>query len=200
MRYKLKFFTLVFGLLFALRATIFAGVPSVEVTVFDASEKVVFKQPINADSAFATGNLRPGKYVVQFKSHSAALKNNQYLLVVSAGAKKVIATAVPGETLTDGGAAVKINVGAGLNITGQVAKELAPANADTSKSRMINGKRYVWVGPELGSNQAGHWVAEGSPPALNVGVLSADELRKKQDRGGEGSMLNGQRFEGGRHY
>lgn len=195
MPFKSKFFRLVFSLLFSLVPTVFAAVPPLRVTVFDADANAIYKGTIRANATFATPTLRAGDYVVQFHGSESALKNNQYLLVVSAGTKKVIAVAVPGETLIAGGAAMKINVRPGLNITGQVAKEGAVASADSSKVRMINGRRYVWVGPELGSNHGGRWVADGLPPAGNVGVLSADEIRKKQDRGGEGSMLNGQRFE-----
>ena len=55
------------------------------------------------------------------------MKRNRYLLVVSAGRKKVIAADVPGEKLLGGGAALKINVGLGLKIAGQVAKQSAVA-------------------------------------------------------------------------
>ena len=58
-----------------------------DVTVFDANGKVAFKGPMSANATFATRNLHPGHYVVQFNSRRAAVKNNQYLLVVSAGTK-----------------------------------------------------------------------------------------------------------------
>ena len=195
MPYTIRFLCLVFGLFPGLVAMVSATVPLLEVTVFDAGGKTVFRGPTSSNATFATQDLGPGNYVVQFNSRRAAVKNNQYLLVVSAGTKKVIAAAVPGETLVAGGAAVKISVGSGSKITGQVAKEAPVASADTSKVRVIDGKRYVWVRPELGSNRAGHWAAEGLPPVRNVIVLDPDEVRKKQDRGGEGSMLNGHRFE-----
>jgi len=41
-------------------------VPPLDVTVFDPSSKVAFKGSLSANSTFATGNLRPGNYVVQF--------------------------------------------------------------------------------------------------------------------------------------
>jgi hypothetical protein len=127
--------------------------------------------------------------VVQFNSKSPALRNNQYLAVVSAGKKKVIAAAVPGEKFTDGGAAIKIDVEAGLQITGQVAREQTITHGDGPMTRTIDGKRYLWVSAQTGSNLAGQWVEESVGPVRNITVWTADELRKRMDRGGEGSML-----------
>src|SRR6478609_4900658 len=98
-----------------LLSTAHGGVPSMDVTVFDAKEKVVFKQAINA--------------------------------VVSFGRKKVIAASVPGESFMARGAAVRIDVGPGMKITGQVAKEEAMSQLDGPMSRVVDGKRYLWVGP-----------------------------------------------------
>ncbi len=83
---------------------------------------------------------------------------------------------------------MKIAVGPSLKITGHVANEQAVARAGASNLRIIGGKRYVWVTTELGSN-LGHWVEEGSPPARNIIRLSSDDLRRRQDRSGEGSMI-----------
>jgi hypothetical protein len=173
----------------AFLSTAYGGVPSVDVTVFDASEKVVFKRAINANSAFATGNLRSGKYVVQFKSQSAALKNNQYLAVVSSGRKKVIAAAIPGERFMAGGAAMKIDVGADMRITGQLAREEVITNGTGPISRVVDGKRYVWVRVQTGTHIDGQWVEESLAVARSTTVWTADELRKRMDRAGEGSMI-----------
>jgi hypothetical protein len=100
---------------------VYGGVPPTNVTVSDAGGKAAFKGATNANGTFATANLKPGNYVVQFKSSSAAMKGNQYAVVVSAGAKKVAAATVPGEKFLGGGVALKVAVGAGVNITGQVA-------------------------------------------------------------------------------
>jgi hypothetical protein len=166
-----------------------ADIPSMNVTVFDALGGVAFKGPINANASFATQNLHPGNYVVQFNTRSAAVKGNQYLLVVSAGKKKVIAAAVPGETFNGGGAAMKVQVGPGSNITGQVVNDQAVARVDGLKFRVIDGKRFVWVTEELGSNRGGHWAEEGLPPAQNVVAWRTADIQKRQDRGGEGSMI-----------
>jgi len=173
----------------AFLSTAYGGVPSMNVTVFDAAEKVVFKQAINSSATFATGNLPAGKYVVQFNTRSAAVKGNQYLLVVSAGKKKVIADAVTGETLTRGGAAMKIQVGPGNEISGQVLNDEAIAQAGGPKYRTIDGKRYVWVGAQTGTHLAGQWEEVSAAPSRSVVVWTRDELQKRMDRGGEGSMI-----------
>ena len=139
-----KLALLAFAVFLGIASTASASVPPMEVTVFDASGKVGFKGAMNANATFATGNLHPGNYVVQLKTRSAAVKDNQFLFVVSAGKKKVIAAGVPGETFIGGGAAMKVNVGPGLKITGQVAKEEARADG-VAKYRLIDGKRYFWV-------------------------------------------------------
>lgn len=161
----------------------YGGVPEIKVTVSDANGNIAFKGKTNADATFATENLQPGNYVVQFNSKSPALKGNQYLLVVSAGTKKVKATDVPGEMFHDAGVAMKVGVGKGLKITGQIAT-----------MRMVDNKRYVWVAAETGSNLGGHWVEEGVGEGHHVVRLSKNYLRKIQDTSGEGSMLN--RFQG----
>lgn len=176
------------AVLLGLATTAYAGVPSMNVTVFDANGKVAFKGPTSANATFAARNLQPGNYVVQFHTNSTAVKNNQYLLVVSAGKKKVIAADVPGEKFADGGVAMRVEV-PGSEITGQVATEQGVAQADGAKSRVIDGKRYLWVVAELGSNRGGHWMEEGLSKARNVTVLSPEDIQKKQDRAGEGSML-----------
>ncbi len=186
---KLPFARSAFVLLLGIASTAYAGVPPIEVTVFDASSKVAFKGPVGANSTFATRNLHPGHYVVQFNTRSAAVKGNQYMLVVSAGKKKVIAADVPGETFAAGGAAMKVEVGPDSNITGQVLNEQTMARGKNLKYRMVDGKRFVWVTAELGSNRGGHWQEAGLPPAGNVIAWRNEDLQKQMDRGGEGSMI-----------
>jgi hypothetical protein len=173
-----------------LLGTAYGGTPSMNVTVFDGAEKVVFKQSIKADGAFATGNLRAGKYVVQFNTKSQAVKNNSYLAVVSSGEKKVIAAAVRGEKFVGGGAAMKIDVASGMQITGKVVAEQSTARHDELNVRVIDGKRYVWVQARMGSNLGPHWELDGLAPANNLTFITADTMRKLQDRSFEGSMLD----------
>jgi hypothetical protein len=155
----------------------YGAVPALNVTVSDASGKAAFKGATNAKGAFATAKLKPGNYVVQFNSSSGAIKGS-YAIVVSAGTKKVSAAGVAGEKFAKGGVALKVDVGAGLNIAGQVAAEANGASK--------NGKKMVWIPPQLGSNMPGHWAEEGSAEAVaakNAGNLSTQDLRKMQEHG-----------------
>jgi hypothetical protein len=160
-----------------------------EVTVLDASGKVGFHGATNADGTFETANLQPGQYVVQLNTKSAAAKRNHYLLVVSAGKKKVIATGVPGEIFMGIGAAVKVNVGRGLNITGQIANEQIEGREGGVHYKVVGGQRFVWVTAELGSQLGGRWVEESLAPARSVTRLNTDGVKKFQDKAGEGSMI-----------
>jgi len=186
-KHNLQFVTAACALLLGVASTAFAGVPRMEVTVFDASGKVGFKGAMNANGTFATANLQPGQYVVQFNTKSAAAKGNHYLLVVSAGKQKVIATGVSGETFIGGGAAMRVNVGSGMKITGQVANQQTVAGG--LKYRVVGGQRFVWVSEGLGSNIGGRWVEESLAPARNVTRLSHDSYSRFVDRSGEGSMI-----------
>ncbi|MFZ1220514.1 MAG: hypothetical protein WAO00_14565, partial [Chthoniobacterales bacterium] len=84
------------GLVLIVASMAYGAIPAMNVTVFDRNSKVAFKSALSRDGVFSTGNLPAGDYVVQFNSSSAELKNNSYLLVVSAGAKKVVADSVAG--------------------------------------------------------------------------------------------------------
>jgi hypothetical protein len=185
-RHNLQIVTAACALLLGIASPVSAGVPRMEVTVLGASGKVEFKGATNADGTFATANLQPGHYVVQLNTKNAAAKRNQYLLVVSAGKKKVIATGIPGEIFMGGGAAVKVNVGSGLKITGQIANEEIVTGG--LNYRVVGGQRFVWVTAELGSNVGGRWVEEGLAPARNITSLRTDGIKKLQEKGGEGSM------------
>ncbi|MGI8481007.1 MAG: hypothetical protein ACR2MF_02915 [Chthoniobacterales bacterium] len=167
-------------------------------TVSDASGQVAFRGMTNANATFATTNLRPGNYVVQFNAKSAALKGNQYLLVVSAGEKKVIADAVPGEKITAGGVAMRVAVGSGLKISGQVASQQLVESTANPNIMVRNGKRYAWVTAETGSNLGGHWVEVGLGEERHIFRLNSDELRKIQDRAYEGNMAD--RFGPNHHH
>ena len=159
------------------------GVPVMNVTVSDSSGKMAFKGATAANGTFATSALKPGNYVVQFNSTAPMPKGSQYGLVVSAGKKKVAAQAVPGEKFKAGGVAMKVEVGTGLNITGQVSTDTAPMSK--------TGKKMVWIPPQLGSNMPGHWAEEGSAEAVAAkaaGSLSTQDLQKLQDHGDTGVL------------
>jgi hypothetical protein len=156
----------------------YSAVPPISVTVSDAAGKAAFKGATNSTGAFSTTKLQPGNYVVQFRSASPAVKGNYYAVVVSAGKKKVSASAVPGEKLAGGGVALKVDVGAGLNIMGQVA-------AEDKGAVNKNGKKMVWIPQAIGSNVPGHWVEEDSAEAqINKTrtTLSKDSVNKMQEK------------------
>jgi hypothetical protein len=156
----------------------FGAVPAVSVTVSDAGGNAAFKGATNASGAFSTANLKPGSYVVQFNASSAAMKGKYYALVVSAGKKKVSASAVPGEKFAGGGVAMKVDVGSGLNINGIVAAE----EEGTAK----NGKKMVWIPPMLGTNMPGHWAEKGSADEVlsrTRGNVRTEAVQDLQDKG-----------------
>src|SRR5205085_2472398 len=79
-----------------------------------------FKGVTKGDGVFATAKLPAGNYVVQFTTTNSSAKSGLYSIVVAAGSKKVVANGVAGDKLLGAGVAMKVEVGTGLNITGQV--------------------------------------------------------------------------------
>jgi len=159
---------------------VFGAVPSLEVLVADSSGKMAYKGATDGTGRFATPQLEPGNYAVQFTSNKAP-KGSHYTLVVAAGKKKVAANAVGAEKLAGGGVAVKIDVGAGLNITGQIA-------AEDKNSAPIgrNGKPMVWIAKRTGSNLAPHWAESDSAEAKEAMTsvsLSTKNLQDRQNKG-----------------
>jgi hypothetical protein len=163
-----------------------AAVPPITVTVADASGKTAYKGATSGKGTFATGKLQPGGYVVQFNSNSAP-KGSKYALVVSAGTKKVVATAVEAEKLAAGGVAMKIDVGAGLNITGQIAAE----DKNSSSAPMgKNGKPMVWLPKQIGSSMGARWVESDSPEAKLAQTQSSYSIKNIQDKQNQGVVPN----------
>jgi hypothetical protein len=168
----------VVSFLFIAACFVQGAVPAMNVTVSDAGGKAAFKGTTDTKGAFATAKLKPGNYVVQFNSTSGAVKGNRYAIVVSAGTKKVAANAVPGEKLAGGGVAMKVDVGAGVNISGQVAAE--------ANGAVKNGKKMVWIPKQIGSNMPGHWVEEGSAEAMaakTAGSMNTQDIQNRQNQG-----------------
>lgn len=113
-----------------------AGVPPLNVTVSDSTGKAAFKGGTKGGGDFATAKLQPGNYVVQFTTKNASVRGSQYSIVVAAGKKKVVANAVAGEKLLGAGIAMKVEVGAGLNITGQVVAGPTANNSAASRDSL----------------------------------------------------------------
>jgi len=176
--------------LIALAATslAFGAVPPLTVTVTGPGGKVAFKGATNTAGTFATSKLGTGNYVVQFTS-SKASKGSQYSVVISAGKKKVMANGVAGEKFAAGGVAMKIEVGAGLSISGQVAtEEKSTSSAPIGK----NGKPMVWIGRKLGSNIAAHWAESDSAEAKEAMTnpsMSTRDLQNRQNQSISGASL-----------
>jgi len=158
----------------------FAAVPSLNVLVADSAGKMAYKGVTDSSGLFATPKLQPGNYAVQFTSNNVP-KDSRYTLVVAAGKKKVAANAVAAEKLTAGGVAMKIEVAAGLNITGKVAaqdKNSAPIGS--------NGKPMVWIDRRAGSHFGPHWAESDSAEAKEVmtsGSLSSKNLQDRENQG-----------------
>ena len=157
-----------------LASSSYGSVPAVKVTVSDAGGRAAYIGTTNARGTFATSTLKPGGYVVQFNSNST-VPGNHYALVVSAGKKKVVAEGVVAEKFNGGGVAMRVEVGGGLNIVGQIATE--------GNTMVRNNKRMVWIPHQLGTNLPGHFAEEDSAEAvaarhtLNMSIM---DLQKTQ--------------------
>jgi hypothetical protein len=156
------------------------AIPQINVLVADSGGKAAYKGATDGKGTFATGTLKPGGYVVQFSSKSAP-KGSHYALVVSAGKKKVAANAVSAEKFAAGGVAMKIDVGAGLNISGQVAAE-DKNSAPLGK----NGTPMVWIPKQLGSNIQAHWAEADSAEAKQAQTAGSFSNKNIQDKQAQG--------------
>lgn len=154
-----------------------ADVPTLDVTVSDSGGKMAYKGKTTSAGSFATPTLPAGEYDVQLISRSAM--NKTYALVMASGKQKVVSEAVAGSKFSQGGVAMRIKVGQGLGITGQVTDGAGVKNLN-AKTRVMNGKNYVWMPPETGSNMGGRWVEEGS-------VMPSSTLKGK---GGNGTQAS----------
>lgn len=155
--------------------------PGIDVTVATASGKLAYRGKTAANGTFSTGKLQPGNYIIQFNSNNGAMESGNYALVVSAGKKKVTAESVTGEKFGKGGVAMKVDVGPGLNITGQVAEANRIASLDPLRVKVVNGKKFYWA-KEVGSNLF-KWVEEGTPEAGNVIRSNQEGFQRMQDNG-----------------
>jgi len=129
-----------------------SAVPVINVTVADSSGKVAYKGIADGKGTFATGKLQPGGYIVYFNSRSAP-KGKKYALVVSAGKTKIVANAVEAEKFAAGGVAMRIDVAAGLNITGQVAPA-GPRTAAGVSDRNIHDLQLSRMAHQLKAAQS----------------------------------------------
>jgi hypothetical protein len=161
----------------------YAAVPSIKISVADSSGKTAFKGATDSRGIFASPKLQAGNYVVQFSSTSAP-KGSHYTLALVAGTKKVSASAITAEKLAAGGVAMKIEVGAGLSVTGQVSAE------DKATRIGKNGKLMVWIPKKIGSNLAAHWAESDSAEAREVETSSSYSTKNMQNKSNQGVTPN----------
>ncbi|MFN2477320.1 MAG: hypothetical protein ABR526_13385 [Chthoniobacterales bacterium] len=169
--------------LFGLTALAYGGaIPSLDVAVSGPGGNVAYKGKTTGLGTFSTGSLPPGAYVVRFSTkNSAELKGSQFGILVAGGKQKMGADAIAGERFGGAGVAVKVDVGAGMKVTGQLVN--ASAAAQKNNVKIVNGKRFVRV-REVGSNLT-KWVEEGTPEAGNVIRASGDGLTRTLDGAGD---------------
>ena len=166
----------------------FASAPKMDVTVTNSAGKVLFKGKTDAQGVFATRNLSPGNYVVQFNANSA--NGGPFALVINVGKKKVAAESVPASKFVKGGVAMKVEVDKEMRLVGQIAPvgQITLGNSDkavakgSAKVKYVNGKKYVWVVGGTGSNLGGHWADADSPEARNITTYGAKDLQDLQSR------------------
>lgn len=172
------------GIVAAIGSVANAAVPTVNIAVSDSSGKTAFKGATNASGLFVASKLTPGSYAVQFNSNSAP-KGSHYTLALIAGKKKMSASMITAEKLSGAGVAMKIEVGAGGTIQGQVALE----SADMRLGK--NGKPMVWIPKRVGSNMPAHWAESDSAEAKEVMASTSYSMKNLQNKMNQGvSPLN----------
>jgi hypothetical protein len=143
-----------------------AGVPGVEITVKQTAGGKTLKQ-LKTDTAgnFVVGPLPEGGYTLEFRAkHMPELKTKHVSITVTGAKKSGSLEHVKGEQLV-AGAALKLDMARGSNLTGQIT----------------SGVKMVWIPPILGSNLPGHWVEEDSAEAKvskTRGDMSAKTLQR----------------------
>jgi len=152
------------------------AVPAMEVTVQNASNKEVYKGMTDAGGNFTTGDLEAGNYVIQIYSKNSAVKGSKFDITASAGKANSSANAVAGQQIAGDGVAMRLAVSGHAKITGRIApagtgaQKAAAASTATNpeqKTKMMNGKKYIWVPSDSHTLQGARWVEEGTEPAAS---------------------------------
>ncbi|MDQ6860603.1 MAG: hypothetical protein M3032_05540 [Verrucomicrobiota bacterium] len=165
--------------------------PALDIAVLDSTGKTVHTTKAGPNGVFETGPLRAGEYVVRFSSSKErGLRSAQYALALYVGAKSVTEDAVAGEKLAGAGVAMRISVPEGVKLLGQVANGAAATAEGVRiyKLKIKGGWRYVWTGPQTGSNLPGRWVEDGYVDASKVTRLSKDFIYRMQDEARAGGL------------
>ncbi|MFL6539924.1 MAG: hypothetical protein ACJ8HU_04120 [Chthoniobacterales bacterium] len=151
------------------------SIPEMNVVVSDSEGRLAYRGRTSHDGTFETRRLAPGDYVIQLSSNNPALSERSFALVASAGTRKTIATGVPGEKFGGGGVAMRIEVGRGTNISGQVAAS-AGAIAYHQNGRLITGWEATQVGSNLRASDA------DNAQRFNVHIWTPDDVYRFQER------------------
>lgn len=160
----------------------------------------VFQGKTDPRGNFATPQLDAGSYSVEFRSkQAAAMKGEEITIAINSGKGESSQSMAPADKFASG-VAMNFEVKKPTKLTGQVGADAGAEAASNAKGpvvagsvKVINGKRFVWMPPELGSNMGGKWVPEGSPgaPKANVQRGNRDSLQRMQDHSGQGSVPGG---------
>ena len=166
-----------------------ANVAGIDITI-KKDGKAVSRARTDAAGKFATGNLEPGSYNVEFRGSNVADSKAQQLSISVAAGKQPPRQANASAKHLSGGVAIDVQVAKPSKLTGSISAAGAavaentkvPAGYEKVKAnvKVINGKRYVWVPGPIGSNTGGKWVEEGSEAAA---------LSTSNKRGGDGALL-----------
>ena len=181
------------------------GSGAIKVSVKEqGSGKVLYQGATDGGGNFKTSNLPPGAYTIEFRPDAKDTAANQ--LTVALGGIKGPAK----QSAISGGLAVNVEVSPASRISGKGTTSHGAATAQSNERRprefasdraasgvekvkanvkVVNGKRYVWVPAEIGSNMGGKWVEEGTEGARvrKGGKDDAESLRRMQDMSGVGS-------------
>ena len=171
-------------------SAVYAELPPVKVTISTADGKLAYEGRTNERGIFRTGNVPSGDYVVQFRSGKAAMETNEYLLVVAAGKRKVIADALRGEQFGGGGVAMRLKVGAGMKIEGQIVSERSVTVSGSATERVINGRIYRWVQDSTGTHIGPHWEEVGIGSSRNIVRIDRTDIQHIDDHFAEGSLVD----------
>lgn len=162
---------LVFLLFISAAAYAGAKMPGVEIVGKDkTSGRVVYQGKTDANGKFATGQLSPGAYTFEFRSN----RTNQMSVALVGPKRTVEQSSIPG------GMAVHLVIGPDAKLSGEVrGEQIARAAAQSNaKMKIINGKRYVWLPAEVGSNLPGRWMLEADAAA----AAAASKVQRAEGR------------------
>jgi hypothetical protein len=203
LKHMKKLRSLVLVLAFASAAAVISAAPGT--ATFDVTVKqkpggnAVFKGKTDGRGNFTTPELNPGSYTAEFRSsQAAAMKGRNITITINSGKGQSSQSTAPAEKFASG-VGMTFDIKKASKLTGQIGAEAgteAVANikgGTTGNVKIINGKRYVWMPPELGSNMGGKWVPEGSPgvPRANIQRGNRDGLQRMQDHSGQGAVPGG---------